>query len=104
MRRYEESALLADPINKLRQRLQAGEPCPVCGSTEHSYPYVVESESEYLLQDTESALEHAEAAAQTAQDQMQALKTKQTQINRISTILPSKLGNTLQKERINETK
>ena len=76
----QESALLADPINKLRQRLQAGEPCPVCGSTEHSYPYVVESESEYLLQDTESALEHAEAAAQTAQDQMQALKTKQTQI------------------------
>ena len=75
-----ESALLADPINKLRQRLQAGEPCPVCGATEHSYPDVMEPESEYLLQDAESALEHAEAEAQTAQDQMQALKTKQTQI------------------------
>ncbi len=75
-----ESALLADPIHKLRQRLQAGEPCPVCGATEHSYPDVMEPESEYLLQDAESALEHAEAEAQTAQDQMQALKTKQTQI------------------------
>ena len=75
-----ESALLADPIDKLRQRLQAGEPCPVCGATKHSYPDVMEPESEYLLQDAESALEHAEAEAQTAQDQMQALKTKQTQI------------------------
>ncbi len=75
-----ESALLADPINKLRQRLQTGEPCPVCGATEHSYPDVVEPESDYLLQDAGSALACAEAEAQTAQDQMQALKTKQTQI------------------------
>ena len=75
-----ESALLADPINKLRQRLRVGEPCPVCGSVEHSCPEVMEPESEYLLEDAESALKHAEAEAQTAQDQMQALKTKQTQI------------------------
>ena len=74
-----ESALLADPINKLRQRLQAGEPCPVCGATEHSCPDVVEPESEYLLQDASSALARVEAEAQTAQNQMQALKTKQTQ-------------------------
>ena len=74
-----ETALLADPINKLRQRLQAGEPCPVCGATEHSYPAVIELESQYLLKNAETNLEHAEAGAQVAQDEMQALKTNQTQ-------------------------
>ncbi len=82
-----ESALLADPIDKLRQRLRVGEPCPVCGATEHSYPDVMESESEYLLQDAESALEHAKAEARAAQDRLQVLKTKQveTQQNRHNT-------------------
>ncbi|MCY3743353.1 MAG: AAA family ATPase [Candidatus Poribacteria bacterium] len=74
-----ESLLLANPINQLRQRLHAGEPCRVCGAMEHPYADVVEDENENLLQDAEAALADAKTDAQTAQDQMQALTTKQTQ-------------------------
>ena len=74
-----ESLLLANPINQLRQHLHAGEPCRVCGATEHPYADVVEDESENLLQDAEAALADAKTDAQTAQDQMLALTTKQTQ-------------------------
>ena len=74
-----ESALLADPINQLRQHLHTGEPCLVCGATEHPLADVVETESVELLQCTESALEHAKTKIQMAQDQMQALKIRQVQ-------------------------
>ena len=72
-----ESALLANPINRLRQHLHAGEPCLVCGATEHPSADVVEPENEERLQDAEGALESAKVDAQAAQEQMQALKTKQ---------------------------
>ncbi|MYK20538.1 AAA family ATPase [Candidatus Poribacteria bacterium] len=82
-----ELALLANPINKLRQRLQPGEPCQVCGSTDHSFVHIAESEDDNLLQNAENALKGARAEAKTAQDQMQALKVKQgqTQQNRHNT-------------------
>ena len=72
-----ESALLASPINQLRQRLQPGEPCSVCGATDHPCADVVEPEGEDLLQVAEDALADARDVAQTAQDQMQALRTRQ---------------------------
>ena len=75
-----ESLLLANPINQLRQHLHHGEPCLVCGATEHPFAGVVETESEESLQRAENALEHAKAEMQTAHDQMQALKMKQIQI------------------------
>lgn len=75
-----ELALLANPINQLRQRLQPGEPCRVCGSTDHSFVHIAESEDDDLLQNTEDALEQAKSEAQTAQEQMQTWKTKQTLI------------------------
>ncbi len=74
-----KSAMLANPINQLRQELHAGEPCRVCGATEHPYADVVEAEGEDLLQKAETDLEKAKADAQTAQEQLQALKTRQTQ-------------------------
>ena len=72
-----ESALLASPINQLRQRLQPGEPCSVCGATDHPCADVVEPEGEDLLQVAEDALADARDIAQTAQNQMQSLRTRQ---------------------------
>ena len=77
-----KSALLADSANQLRQHLHEGEPCPVCGATEHPGPDVVESEGEERLQNAESALEHAKAEAQAAEAHRQALKTRQAQTER----------------------
>ena len=73
------SEMLTNPINQLRQHLHTGEPCLVCGATEHPYAGVVEPENGERLQDAKDALENAKAKAQVAQDQMQVLKTKQTQ-------------------------
>lgn len=75
-----KSAMLSNPINQLRQHLHTGEPCLVCGATEHPFAGVVEPESEERLQDAENALETAKAEAQTAQDQMQDLRTKRIQL------------------------
>ena len=74
-----ESAMFASPINQLRQRLQPGEPCSVCGATEHPHAHVVEPESEELLQNAEDALTKAKTDADDAQAQLQALKTRQAQ-------------------------
>ena len=75
-----ESALLANPINQLRQHLHAGEPCLVCGATEHPSAGVVETESKESLQRAEKALEHAKAEMKTEQNQIQVLKMRQIQI------------------------
>lgn len=75
-----KSAMLAEPIKQLRQCLQPGEPCSVCGATEHPFVGVIETDSESLLQDAEAALTNAKAYEQTSQDQMQDLRMKQIQL------------------------
>ena len=74
-----ESAMFASPINQLRQRLQPGEPCSVCGATKHPHAHIVEPESEELLQNAEDALTKAKTDADDAQAQLQVLKTRQAQ-------------------------
>ena len=74
-----EFAKWVNPINQLRQHLHTGEPCRVCGATEHPYADVVEDENEDLLQEAETALENARTQEAEAHAQMQALKTRQTQ-------------------------
>ena len=74
-----EDARWADPINRLRQRLQPGEPCSVCGATDHPCADVVEPESEERIQRAEEALIDAEAELDAAQAALQTLKTKQIQ-------------------------
>lgn len=74
-----ESAKWADPINQLRQRLQPGEPCSVCGAIDHPCADVVEPENEELLQNAEKALADAKAEADKAQAHLQDLKTRQAQ-------------------------
>ena len=71
-----ESARLANPINQLRQHLHTGEPCLVCGATEHPYADKVESADDDRLQ---NALKDARTEAKAEQDQMQTLKVKQGQ-------------------------
>jgi len=77
-----EEARWADPINQLRQRLQPGEPCSVCGATEHPCADVVEPESEGQIQRAEEALADAKAESDAAQSELQTLKTKQIQTER----------------------
>ena len=75
----EESAKWADPINQLRQRLQSGEPCSVCGATDHPCADIVEPESEERIQHAEAALTAAKAKVDAAQTELQSLNTKQIQ-------------------------
>ena len=78
-----KSALLADSANQLRQHLHEGEPCPVCGATEHpGHGVVMESEGEERLQNAENALKHAKTEAQDAEAHRQTLKTRQAQTER----------------------
>ena len=74
-----ETAKWADPINQLRQRLQPGEPCSVCGATDHPYADVVEPESRERIQRAEEALTASKADLDAAQSKRQTLQTKQIQ-------------------------
>ena len=75
-----ESAKWADPINQLRQRLQPGEPCSVCGAIDHPCADVVEPESAERLQHVETALTAAKAESDAAQLELQTLEMKQIQV------------------------
>lgn len=83
-----EDARWADPINQLRQRLQPGEPCSVCGATEHPCADVVEPKSKERIQHAEKALAAAEAELDAAQAALQTLNKKQIQVeqNKSNTI------------------
>ena len=74
-----EDARWADPINQLRQRLQPGEPCSVCGATDHPCADVVEPESEERIQRAEEALTAAQTESDAAQSELQTLKMQQIQ-------------------------
>ncbi len=73
-----ELALLVEPVNALRQQLEEGEPCRVCGSTEH--PYVDKVESEALLESIQKALGDAEMEAKKAREQKQKIEQDQVRL------------------------
>ena len=73
-------ALFAEPVNTLRQQLEEGMPCRVCGATDHPYVDRVEHESDELLESIENALEYAEMEAQEAQDQKRDLEEEQVRL------------------------
>ena len=75
----QKSAMLAAPIIQLRQRLQPGKPCEVCGATEHPDADVEEAADEELLQNIEDALARANADLDKAQVELQTLLTRQAQ-------------------------
>ncbi len=75
-----ELALLAAPINQLRQQLEAGKPCRVCGATEHPCADEFEPEGDELLEAAEKALATAKTDALAEQKQMQRLERKKAQL------------------------
>ena len=75
------SALLARPISQLRQHLRAGEPCPVCGSTEHLCTDDVESEGVERLEQAENALADAKELSRTAHGHRETLQREEIRIN-----------------------
>ncbi len=75
-----EAALLASPINKLRQHLHSGEPCRVCGAMEHPYAGKVEPESEERQETAENALADARANAKTEHERKTTLEQKKIHI------------------------
>ncbi len=76
-----ESALLVDPINQLRRRLQPGEPCPVCGATEHLCGNDIEPEATEQLENVENALANAREVAERAYECRKDLEREQIRIN-----------------------
>jgi len=76
-----ESALLVDPINQLRRRLQPGEPCPVCGATEHLCGDDIESEATERLENAENALANAREVAERAHECREELEREEIRIN-----------------------
>ena len=76
-----ESALLANPINHLRQHLRAGESCPVCGATEHLYANDVQPEGTEGLERAENALANAREVAGRVNERRETLEREEIRIN-----------------------
>ena len=73
-------AVLANPINELRQKLEPGEPCLVCGATDHPHALEVGIETEEQLEIVDNALADAKTQAQGAQKSLRALEQEQTRL------------------------
>ncbi len=74
--------LLTDPINKLRQQLEPGEPCSVCGATDHPFAGSVELDDKKLHEQLDKTLDNAKTEAKLAQDnrtelEQQRIRSKQ---------------------------
>ena len=80
-----ELALLANPIDQLRRQLEPGQPCRVCGSTEHPCADEVELSGEEQLEIAQNALDAAETEAQEAQEQNKHLEQKQVRLQQDKT-------------------
>ena len=87
-----ELALLADPINQLRQQLEPGQPCRVCGSTEHPCADEVELQSEEQLEIAQNALDAAEIEAREAQEQHKHLEQEQVRLQQDKTNIAAQVG------------
>ena len=75
-----ELAVLADPINELRQKLEPGEPCFVCGATEHPGADDVEIETDEQLKIVDKALADARTKVLEEQEQRDSLAQEQTRL------------------------
>ncbi len=80
-----ELALLANPINQLRRQLEPGQPCRVCGATEHPRADEVELESEEQLGIVQNALDAAETEERKTQEQNKHLEQEQARLQQNKT-------------------
>ena len=76
-----EAALLANHIGHLRQHLHTGEPCPVCGATEHPSANNVEPEETERLDTAENALANAKQVVERAQRRRETLEGERIRAN-----------------------
>ena len=75
-----ELALLANPINQLRRQLEPGQPCRVCGATDHPCADEVELGSEAQLEIAQNALDAAETEARDTQAHNKKLEQEQVRL------------------------
>ena len=87
-----ELALLANPINQLRRQLEPGQPCRVCGATEHPCADEVELGSEEQLEIAQNALDAAETEAQEAQAHNKHLDQKQVRLEQDKTNITTQVN------------
>ncbi len=83
-----QMALLADHVNELREQLKSGEPCPVCGATDHPHADKAEIESKEQVKSIQKSLKKAKSKARNLQTKLQKLENDQirTQHDKQSTI------------------
>ena len=86
-----ELALLANPINQLRRQLEPGQPCRVCGATEHPCADEVELGSEAQLEIAQNALDAAETEARDVQAHNTQLEQKQVRLQQDKTNITSQV-------------
>ncbi len=82
---------MANPINQLRLQLEPGQPCRVCGATEHPCADEAEPDSEEQLEIAQNALDAAEAEAREAQEQNKQLEQKQVRLQQDKTNITSQV-------------
>ena len=75
-----ELAVLADSINELRQRLEPGEPCLVCGATEHPGADGVGIGTDERLEIVDKALAAARTKAREEQEKRDSLVREQIRL------------------------
>ncbi len=88
-------AVLAAPVNQLKHELEPGEPCRVCGATEHPHADTLEPAGEALLKAAEDALTAARADAHSKREQLHSLQTDKAADEKAKKILTAQLGASL---------
>jgi len=84
-----ELALLVNPINQLRRQLEPGQPCRVCGATEHPCADEVELGSEEQLEIAQNALDAAETEVRDTQARNKKLEQEQVRLQQDKTNISS---------------
>ena len=87
-----ELVVLANPINELRQKLEPGEPCLVCGATEHPGADDVEIEIDERLKIVDKALAAAQTDAREEQENRDSLVQKQIRLQANETHVTNQIG------------
>ena len=88
-------AVLAAPVNQLKHELEPGEPCRVCGATEHPHADILEPIGEARLKAAEDALAAARADAHSKREQLHSLQTDKAADEQEKRILTAQLGPSL---------